>query len=312
MIHHIMHDSYFAECNDAIARMYGFTTGEDLVGKRLTEMLVPDDAREYRADSRIYTLRIQGYRSRITRIGHSWPAQGVSQQHDRDCGGRVFGPHLGDSARCDGASEARRSPAVRLRQHCNRAKPIFGFWWSKHQTAFLLRMRRENTLTLIRPERRCWDIRERKYCDSRLTTLLPPTMHFALPSEVNRFAGGATVLSEWKFRRKDGSVFPGEVCGKQLPDGRLQGILRDISERRQAEEPMRRNEERFRVALKDSPITVFSQDQELRYTWIYNPQLYWEHDAIGKTDEQLIGTKRAARLMELKRRVLKNRNRVTG
>ncbi len=47
--------------------------------------------------------------------------------------------------------------------------------------------------------------------------------------EIARFEGGATTLSEWKLRRKDGSSFPGEVCGKRLPDGRLQGILRDIT-----------------------------------------------------------------------------------
>jgi len=116
---------------------------------------------------------------------------------------------------------------------------------------------------------------------------------------------GHAVRNEWKFRRKDGSIFPGEVSGKQLPDGRLQGILRDISERRQAEAAMRQSEERFRVALKDSPITVFSQDRELRYTWIYNPQLYWQHEAIGKTDAELIGPKKAASLVDLKRRVLK-------
>src|SRR5450631_4170016 len=124
-------------------------------------------------------------------------------------------------------------------------------------------------------------------------------------AEVVRFAGGDTVRSEWKFRRKDGSFFPGEVSGKQLPDGRMQGIFRDISQRRQAEEAMRQSEERFRVALKDSPITVFSQDRELRYTWIYNPQLYWQHDAIGRTDAEIIGPKKAAGLADLKRRVLK-------
>ena len=123
--------------------------------------------------------------------------------------------------------------------------------------------------------------------------------------EVARVKDGATALSEWKLRRKDGSTFPGEVCGKQLPDGRLQGIVRDISERRNAEEAMRRNEERFRVALKDSPITVFNQDRELRYTWIYNPQLYLHQDAIGKTDEEIIGRKKASSLMDLKRSVLK-------
>ena len=43
LVHRIMHDSYMAECNDAMARMYGFTAGRELVGKRLTEMLIADD-----------------------------------------------------------------------------------------------------------------------------------------------------------------------------------------------------------------------------------------------------------------------------
>ena len=56
--------------------------------------------------------------------------------------------------------------------------------------------------------------------------------------------------------------------------------------------------------MKDSPITVFNQDRDLRYTWIYNPQIYWQHDVLGKTDDEIIGPKKAAALNELKRRVL--------
>lgn len=125
-----------------------------------------------------------------------------------------------------------------------------------------------------------------------------------IPVETARVGRGETVRSEWIFRRKDGSLFPGEVCGKRLPDGRLQGILRDMTERKQVEEEMRRSEERFRVALKDSPITVFNQDSGLRYTWVYNPQFYWQHDVIGKTDEEILGKKKTAALTELKRKVL--------
>jgi formate hydrogenlyase transcriptional activator len=45
LVHHILHDSYMAECNDALAAMYGFASAQELVGKRLTEMLVVDDPR---------------------------------------------------------------------------------------------------------------------------------------------------------------------------------------------------------------------------------------------------------------------------
>jgi PAS domain S-box-containing protein len=49
---------------------------------------------------------------------------------------------------------------------------------------------------------------------------------------MGRCADGSVTTSEWTFRRKDGSTFIGEVVGRQLPDGRLQIILRDITERR--------------------------------------------------------------------------------
>jgi PAS domain S-box-containing protein len=129
----------------------------------------------------------------------------------------------------------------------------------------------------------------------------------ALMEQLNQ--EGAVVGREMRFRRKDGTpvwvlfntnLFPGPG-GKQM----VQSTVIDISQRKEAEEALRRNEERFRVALKDSPITVFNQDRELRYTWIYNSQLYWQHEAIGRTDEEIIEGNQAKGLIELKRRVLK-------
>jgi len=40
---------------------------------------------------------------------------------------------------------------------------------------------------------------------------------------------------EWNIHRKDGSVFPAEVMATKLPDGRLLGIIRDITDRKLAE-----------------------------------------------------------------------------
>jgi PAS domain S-box-containing protein len=45
LVHHILHDSYLAECNDAIVKMYGFRSQQEFLGKRLTETLDPNEPR---------------------------------------------------------------------------------------------------------------------------------------------------------------------------------------------------------------------------------------------------------------------------
>ena len=70
LIHRIVHDSYMAECNQARARMYGVESANDLVGKRLTEMLVADDPRNVEL-SREYVrsgFRVIEHESRETDI----------------------------------------------------------------------------------------------------------------------------------------------------------------------------------------------------------------------------------------------------
>ena len=43
LIRHILYDSYLVECNDALAAMYGLSSAKEIQGKRLTEMLPPED-----------------------------------------------------------------------------------------------------------------------------------------------------------------------------------------------------------------------------------------------------------------------------
>jgi DNA-binding NarL/FixJ family response regulator len=42
-IQRIIRESYVADCNDSQARMYGLSSAQDLIGKRLMEMVTPDD-----------------------------------------------------------------------------------------------------------------------------------------------------------------------------------------------------------------------------------------------------------------------------
>jgi PAS domain S-box-containing protein len=43
LIHHILNDSYMAECNQAMANMYGLNSPAEFLGKRLTELLAAGD-----------------------------------------------------------------------------------------------------------------------------------------------------------------------------------------------------------------------------------------------------------------------------
>src|SRR5688500_123957 len=81
-------------------------------------------------------------------------------------------------------------------------------------------------------------------------------------------------------------------------------ILQRTEELQRANEALRESEQRFRVALIGTPIIVFNQDLDLRYTWIYNAESYANQPVIGKTDADLFSAEDAMRLTALKRRVM--------
>jgi PAS domain S-box-containing protein len=65
--------------------------------------------------------------------------------------------------------------------------------------------------------------------------LVHPDEAARIEPEIARLAPGEIITSEWKLRRKDGTVFACEARAKQLPDGRLQAFCRDMTERKHAE-----------------------------------------------------------------------------
>ncbi|MEH1970029.1 hybrid sensor histidine kinase/response regulator [Nostoc sp.] len=81
--------------------------------------------------------------------------------------------------------------------------------------------------------------------------------------------------------------------------------MRYAIERQRADDALRHSEERFRVALKNSPIFVYNQDRELRYTWVYNPPSgVTVEEILGKQDLDIIPVQDAQHLIAIKRGVL--------
>jgi PAS domain S-box-containing protein len=120
---------------------------------------------------------------------------------------------------------------------------------------------------------------------------LEPLLAFRQSMRAGEADRGTT---EYRVVWPDGSVhwLNDKVKMLRAPDGTLQravGVTLDVTERREAEEELRLTTERFQMAIESSPISLFCQDRELRYTWVYNTHRSFNAGAmIGCTDRDIV------------------------
>ena len=69
------------------------------------------------------------------------------------------------------------------------------------------------------------------------------------------------------IRRRDGRLLPCEVSATLLADGRVQAIIRDVSERRAAEEALRERDERFRLIARATNDAIWDLDVASGRLW---------------------------------------------
>src|SRR5207253_1308216 len=63
---------------------------------------------------------------------------------------------------------------------------------------------------------------------------------------------------------------------------------RDITDRKRAERETAASESRLRVALGNIDMAVFTQDRDLRYTWVFQPHLVPPEGVVGRTDLDML------------------------
>ena len=66
---------------------------------------------------------------------------------------------------------------------------------------------------------------------------------------VEALTRGRIIRSEWTFLREDGARIPIEISAKKLEDGRLQGIVRDVSERKALESQLAQSQKMEAVGM---------------------------------------------------------------
>lgn len=123
-------------------------------------------------------------------------------------------------------------------------------------------------------------------------------------------AAGAPYQNEYRLRRADGAwrwmrqtSAPVREAGGGI--ARWIGMLIDVTDLHDLNARLAEQTRRFELALGRSAITVFEQDRDLRYTWVYNPSLdEAPANIIGKTDADMLDAEAAVQLERLKREVL--------
>ncbi len=111
-------------------------------------------------------------------------------------------------------------------------------------------------------------------------------------------------------QRKDGTRIYVSLSISPIKDreGNIIGaakIARDIGERKKLEEELHESQERTQSALKAGSVTLYQQDRDLRYTWIFNPlPVYSSEEIVGKTDADFVEPEEAAYLTTIKRQVI--------
>ena len=121
-----------------------------------------------------------------------------------------------------------------------------------------------------------------------------------------RLAAQGSAAFEWVLQRRDGTAFPTEVSiAVAEQDGQpvFHGIVRDVSERKEAEARLRESEQRHRVLVETIPDWVWEVDAQGRYVFC-GPQCrellgYEPSEIMGQTPFDLMPPEEAQRVAQV-------------
>ncbi|HET6496529.1 MAG TPA: PAS domain S-box protein [Thermoleophilia bacterium] len=138
----------------------------------------------------------------------------------------------------------------------------------------------------------------------------PPEAYDTIREEFAKDLAGDIRPAALTFMRKNGERFPVLVAPAVIRDQAgavtaMVSTIKDMSELTAARTELADSKARLAVIASNTPDHILMQDNQLRYTFVINPQLgLTEQDMIGKTDYDFLSKEEADRLTQIKTRVM--------
>ncbi|HEY1658892.1 MAG TPA: PAS domain S-box protein [Candidatus Sulfotelmatobacter sp.] len=237
LIQHILHDSYMGECNDALAKMYGLTSSDQFAGKRLSEMVPPEDPHNIELTREFIR---SGFRV-LERESHEFDVQGNPKVFVNSMIGTVEDDML---VRTWGI-QRDVTEKVKLEKARQESEEHFRLLFEQASDGIFIADADGHYVDVNSAGAQMLGYTRAEILQLSTPDIVAPEEGPQITPEVAGLADGSMNRSEWTLVRKDGSRLPVEIVGRRLPDGRRQGFVRDITERRQKEEALRLEKEKL-------------------------------------------------------------------
>jgi PAS domain S-box-containing protein len=236
--------------NPAAIRMFGATSGGDLVGKRVLD-LVHRDFHEIalsRLKSPIDNGGVTPMETRLIKLDGTIieaETQGTSIVYDGAPAHLVSIRDITDRKRVEAA----------LRESEGRYRTLF-----EHAPDGILIADRESYyLDANASMCRMLGYARDEFIGLHASDIVAPTEVPNIESALRTIEARSDYHREWQFRRRDGSTFPVDVIATTMPDGNLLGMVRDVTERKEAERKVQESENRFRETLEQRVVERTAQ-----------------------------------------------------